>query len=79
MSHPPLSPPAAISASQPWPGVAVPLDDDGLPPERLDETWLWHEYGSELINVDTAGVYELESVAGSGRPWLYLWAPSGRG
>jgi hypothetical protein len=58
--------------------LTVPLDDDGQPPDVLDQTWLWVEYGGELLDADMAGVYELESVAGGGPPWVYLWAPVGR-
>jgi hypothetical protein len=57
--------------------LTVPLDDDGQPPDVLDQTWLWVEYGGELLDEDTAGVYELEFVAGGGPPWVYLWAPTG--
>jgi hypothetical protein len=53
----------------------VPLDDDGLPPVRLGQHWLWVEYGSELLDADVHGDYELESVAGGGAPWLYRWEP----
>jgi hypothetical protein len=28
-----------------------------------------------MTQVDTAGVFELEPVAGAGRPWVYVWAP----
>jgi hypothetical protein len=53
--------------------VDVEVDDDGLPPEYLPETWLWFAYGSELLDTDLAGRYELEPVAGAGPPWLYMW------
>ncbi|MCX5070918.1 hypothetical protein OOJ91_34280 [Micromonospora lupini] len=56
--------------------LLVPVDEDGLPPATIDQTWLWVEYGGELLDADVGGVYELESVAGSGPPWLYLWAPA---
>jgi len=55
--------------------LTVPLDD-GQPPEVIDQAWLWAEYGSELLDADTTGVYELESVAGGGPPWVYLWVPA---
>jgi hypothetical protein len=29
-------------------------------------------YGSELLDQDLAGRYELEPIAGSGPPWLYM-------
>jgi hypothetical protein len=50
----------------------VPLDDDGLPPTHIGQSWLWFEVGSELLNLDTNGKYELEPVAG-GPPWVYTW------
>ncbi|MCX5066683.1 hypothetical protein OOJ91_12415 [Micromonospora lupini] len=53
----------------------MPLDDDGSPPTAIDQTWLWIEYGGELLDADVDGVYELESQAGAGPPWLYVWAP----
>ena len=53
--------------------IDVEVDDDGLPPEHLPEAWLWFAYGSELLDHDLAGRYELEPVAGSGPPWLYMW------
>ena len=49
------------------------VDDDGVPPDRLAETVLWFAYGSELLRQDLAGRYELEPVAGSGPPWVYVW------
>ncbi|OKI49341.1 hypothetical protein [Micromonospora sp. CB01531] len=55
--------------------LMVPLDDDGLPPETIDQSWLWVEYGGELLDADVDGAYELEPVAGAGPPWLYLWVP----
>lgn len=58
--------------------LTVPLDDDGQPPDVLDQNWLWVEYGGELLDADMAGVYELEPVAGGGAPWVYLWASTGR-
>ena len=54
----------------------VPLDDDASPPPELDQTWLWTEYGSELLDAEVDGVYALESIAGAGPPWLYLWIPA---
>ena len=51
--------------------IDVEIDDDGLPPDQLAEAWLWFTYGSELLDKDLAGRYELEPVAGSGPPWLY--------
>lgn len=53
----------------------VDVDDDGLPPEVLTESWLWLTYGSELLDADVTGMYELEPVAGIGPPWLYRWWP----
>jgi hypothetical protein len=53
--------------------LRVPLDDDGLPPTQIDQSWLWVEYGSELFDLDTNGQYELEPVAGHGPPWVYAW------
>ena len=49
------------------------VDDDGVPPGRLPETWLWFAYRSELLDHDLDGRYELEPVAGTGPPWLYVW------
>jgi hypothetical protein len=57
--------------------IDVEVDDDGLPPARLPETWLWFAYGSELLDGDLGGEYELEPVAGSGPPWLYVWVDGG--
>ncbi|MFI7608762.1 hypothetical protein ACIBTV_27130 [Micromonospora sp. NPDC049366] len=53
------------------------VDEDGYPPERIGQSWLWVEYGGELLDADVDGVYELEPVAGSGPPWLYVWVPNG--
>jgi hypothetical protein len=53
--------------------IDVEVDDDGLPPPWLPETLLWFSYGSELLDHDLTGRYELEPVAGSGPPWLYAW------
>lgn len=58
--------------------LLVPVNDDGLPPETIGQSWLWVEYGGELLDADVAGVYELEPVAGHGPPWLYLWVPDQR-
>jgi hypothetical protein len=58
--------------------LSVLLDDDGFPPLTLDESWLWTTYGSELWDADTAGVYELEPVAGGGPPFVYRWVPNRR-
>ncbi|PZG22146.1 hypothetical protein C1I95_06040 [Micromonospora craterilacus] len=54
--------------------LIVPVDDDGWPPTTIDQSWLWIEYGSELLNADVDGVYELEPIAGGGPPWVYVWA-----
>ncbi|MGY4898634.1 hypothetical protein ACWEEK_24005 [Micromonospora aurantiaca (nom. illeg.)] len=54
--------------------LLVPIDENGAPPERIDQTWLWIEYGGELLDADMNGVYELESIAGGGPPWVYVWA-----
>jgi hypothetical protein len=51
----------------------VPIDDEGNPPAALDQGWLWTAFGSELLDADVDGVYELETVAGAGPPWLYRW------
>jgi hypothetical protein len=56
--------------------IDVELDDDGYPPPRLPQTWLWFAFGSELLDQDLAGSYELEPVAGSGPPWVYVWIES---
>jgi hypothetical protein len=53
--------------------IDVEVDEDGFPPDRLTETLLWFAYGSELLSLDLAGRYELEPVAGSGPPWVYVW------
>jgi hypothetical protein len=53
----------------------VPVDDDGVPPDVIDENWLWVTFGGELLDADMAGVYELEPIAGAGPPWRYVWAP----
>jgi hypothetical protein len=49
------------------------VDDDRRTPERTAQTWLWFTYGSELLNADLRGRYQLEPVAGSGPPWAYVW------
>ena len=56
--------------------IDVEVDDDGLPAEHLPEAWLWFAYGSELLDKVLTGRYELEPVAGSGPPWLYMWVGS---
>ena len=53
--------------------IDVELDEDRLPPEWIPETMLWFAYGSEMIDLDLAGRYEREPVAGAGPPWLYVW------
>lgn len=58
--------------------LTVPVDEDELPPAVLDESWLWVEYGGELLDADVAGRYELEPVAGQGPPWVYVWVRSRR-
>ena len=58
--------------------IDVEVDDDGYPPAQLPETLLWFAYGSELLNVDLRGRYELEPVAGTGPPWLYAWIDTSR-
>jgi hypothetical protein len=58
--------------------LTVPVNDDGLPPDELDQTWLWVEYGGELLDADVNGVYVLEPVAGAGPPWVYRWMPAAR-
>lgn len=56
--------------------IDVEVDDHGLPPPRLEQTDLWFAWGSELLDADLDGTYELEAVAGSGPPWLYRWLPN---
>ncbi|TDB76769.1 hypothetical protein [Micromonospora sp. KC723] len=56
--------------------LLVPLDDEGVPPPVINQSWLWVEYGGELLDADVDGAYELEPVAGAGPPWLYIWVPS---
>jgi hypothetical protein len=51
----------------------VPVDNDGSPPEVIDQNWLWIEYGGELLDADMDGIYELEPIAGGGPPWIYSW------
>jgi hypothetical protein len=53
--------------------IDVEVEVDGVPPARLAQTWLWFAYGSELLDHHLAGRYELEPVAGSGPPWIYVW------
>jgi hypothetical protein len=55
--------------------LRVPVDEGGVPPDVIDQKWLWVEYGGELLDADMAGVYELESIARAGPPWIYVWAP----
>jgi hypothetical protein len=45
----------------------------GYSPARLPQTLLWFAFGSELLDQDLAGSYQLEPVAGSGPPWVYVW------
>ncbi|SIM72164.1 hypothetical protein [Micromonospora cremea] len=56
--------------------LLVPVDDDGFPPEILDQNWLWVEYGGELLDTDVGGVYELVPLGGPGPPWVYVWTPA---
>lgn len=58
--------------------IDVEVDDDGVPPGWLVESALWFAFGSELIDDDLRGRYELEPVAGAGPPWLYTWIESVR-
>ncbi|MEV7989580.1 hypothetical protein [Micromonospora sp. NPDC085948] len=60
--------------------LRVPLDDDDLSPSQIGQSWLWVEYGGELLDRDTNGKYELEPLAGIGPPWVYTWIslPFGR-
>jgi hypothetical protein len=67
--------------------IDVEVDNDGVPPARLAQTWLWLAYGSELLDHALAGRYELESVAGTRatvdlrldrRPFLTITPPHGR-
>jgi hypothetical protein len=55
--------------------LLVPVDEDGVPPDVIDQNWLWVEFGGELLDADVVGFYELESIAGAGPPWIYVWAP----
>jgi hypothetical protein len=55
--------------------LLVPVDEDGVPPDVIDQTWLWVEFRGELLDADMAGVYEPEPAAGTGPPWIYVWAP----
>jgi hypothetical protein len=57
--------------------LLVPVNENGFPPDVIDQNWLWVEFGGELLDTDTAGVYELEPVAGGGPPWIYVWTPGG--
>ncbi|MGC4750158.1 hypothetical protein ACLQ28_31505 [Micromonospora sp. DT201] len=43
--------------------MTVPLDENGVPAQTVDQTWLWIEYGGELLDADMNGVDE----AGAGR------------
>ncbi|MEU8301128.1 hypothetical protein AB0C04_28040 [Micromonospora sp. NPDC048909] len=58
--------------------LLVPVNEDGVPPEIIDQNWLWVEYGGELLDADVDGAYELEPVAGAGPPWVYVWVPAAR-
>lgn len=58
--------------------IDVEVDEEGMPPESLSETWLWFTYGSALLDDDLGGRYELEPVAGAGPPWLYVWVEHAR-
>ena len=44
--------------------IDVDIDDDGIPPGSLPESALWFAFGSELLETDLDGRYELELVAG---------------
>jgi hypothetical protein len=55
--------------------IDVDVDEDGHPPAALGQTDLWVTWGSELLDADLSGRYELEAVAGFGPPWLYRWYP----
>ncbi|SIM46926.1 hypothetical protein [Micromonospora cremea] len=59
--------------------LLVSVDEDGVPPEIIDQNWLWVEYGGDLLDADVVGVYELEPVAGAGPPWVYVWVPAAPG
>ncbi|OKI85218.1 hypothetical protein A6A27_15670 [Micromonospora sp. CB01531] len=54
--------------------VLVPVDEDAVPPATIDQTWLWIEYGGELLDANMNGLYVLESIAGGGPPWVYVWS-----
>ena len=53
--------------------IDVEVDEDGVPPDWLSETLLWFAFGGDLLDRDLDGRYELEPVAGSGPPWVYVW------
>jgi hypothetical protein len=55
--------------------LLVPVDEDCVPPDLIEQNWLWVEFGGELLGADMAGVYELEPVAGAGPRWIYVWVP----
>ncbi|SNT65879.1 hypothetical protein SAMN05421812_12825 [Asanoa hainanensis] len=58
--------------------MEVDVDDDGYPPAIVSETDLFVAYGGELLDADTSGHYEIESVGPPGtRPWHYIWVPRG--
>jgi hypothetical protein len=52
--------------------LLVPIDEAGVPPDVIDQNWLWVEFGGELLDADMAGVYELEPLAGAGPPCCWL-------
>lgn len=53
--------------------LLVSIDEDGSPPATIGRSWLWIEYGGELLDADVDGVYELEAIASDGPPWAYVW------
>ncbi|SCG51778.1 hypothetical protein [Micromonospora inositola] len=56
-------------------GAPKCADVTPVPPNLIDQNWLWVEFGGELLDAAMADVYKLEPVAGTGPPWIYVWAP----
>jgi hypothetical protein len=58
--------------------LEVDVDEEGFPPETVTETELFFAYGSELLDADTSGHYELESLGARWTaPFVYVWVPRG--
>ncbi|MGC5017103.1 hypothetical protein [Micromonospora sp. DT47] len=51
--------------------LLVPVDEVGVPPDVIDQNWLWVEFGGELLDADMAGVYE-RGARGRHRPAVDL-------